>query len=44
MWRCFPGHSLLLLWNLWEIAISEQGLIVVGSDPAECSHAIQAIQ
>jgi len=30
----------LLLWNLWELVITETPLLVVGNDPTECSHAI----
>ena len=38
--ECFRGHFILLLWNLWEIMISEVPLLVVGTDPGECSHAV----
>ena len=38
--EAFPGYTLLLLWNLWELLITEQPLLVVGGDPRECSHAI----
>ena len=36
----FKGHHMLQLWSLWEILITETPLLVVGSDPSECSHAI----
>ena len=38
--ECFRGHFILLLWNLWEIMITEVPLLVVGTDPGECSHAV----
>ena len=38
--ECFKGHYMLLLWNLWELLITETPLLVVGGDPSECSHAI----
>ena len=38
--KYFKGQSLLLLWNLWELAITETPLLVVGDDPTECSHAV----
>ena len=38
--RCFSGHSLLLLWPLWELLLTETPLIIVGDDPSECSHAV----
>ena len=38
--ECFRGHFILLLWNLWEIVITEVPLLVVGTDPGECSHAV----
>jgi hypothetical protein len=38
--ECFQGHYILLLWNLWELLITETPLLVVGGDPADCSHAI----
>ena len=36
----FQGHFILLLWNLWEILVTETPLLIVGSDPSECSHAV----
>lgn len=41
--ECFQGHFILLLWNLWEILITETPLLVVGDSPQECSHAILTI-
>lgn len=38
--EAFPGYLLLLMWNLWELLITEQPILVVGGDPRECSHAI----
>merc|ERR1712048_1403150 len=38
--ECFKGHYMMLLWNLWELLITETPLLVVGGDPSECSHAI----
>lgn len=38
--ECFKGHNIFLLWNLWEILVTETPLLVVGGDPTECSHAI----
>ena len=38
--ECFRGHFILLLWNLWEIVLTEVPLLVVGTDPGECSHAV----
>jgi len=29
-----------LLWSLWELALTEQPIIIVGDDPSECSHAV----
>ena len=36
----FKGHHIFQLWSLWELLITETPLLVVGSDPSECSHAI----
>ena len=41
--ECFKGHFMLLLWNLWELMITETPLLVVGGDPQECSHAVLTI-
>ena len=38
--KYFQGSSVLILWNLWELAITETPLLVVGDDPTECSHAV----
>eukprot|EP00347_Sterkiella_histriomuscorum_P000425 403375913 len=38
--KYFHGQSILLLWQLWEIAITETPLLIVGDDPTECSHAV----
>ncbi len=29
-----------MLWPLWEMAMTEMPLIVVGEDPSECSHTV----
>ena len=29
-----------MLWHLWEIAITETPLLVVGDDPTECAHVV----
>jgi hypothetical protein len=34
------GTNVYLLWPLWELAMTEQPLIVVGEDPSECSHLV----
>ncbi len=39
----FKGHHIFQLWSLWELLITETPLLVVGSDPSECSHAILTI-
>ena len=36
----FPGHTVLLMWNIWELVITETPFLVVGGDPREASHAI----
>ena len=41
--HCFPGHLIFSLWSLWELVITETPLLVVGSHPKECSHAIIAL-
>jgi hypothetical protein len=33
----------LILWQLWELIISETPLLIVGDDPTECSHAVMII-
>ena len=38
--KYFKGQSLLILWDLWELIISETPLLIVGDDPTECSHAV----
>jgi hypothetical protein len=38
--KYFRGCSLLILWQLWELVITETPLIIVGDDPTECSHAV----
>lgn len=30
----------MLLWNIWELIITENPLLIVGNDPKECSHAV----
>lgn len=34
------GTNVFLLWPLWELAMTESPLIVVGEDPSECSHLV----
>lgn len=29
-----------MLWPLWELAMIETPMIIVGEDPSECSHAV----
>ena len=31
---------MLLMWNIWELVVTENPILVVGGDPRECSHAI----
>ena len=41
--RYFPGQSILLLWPLWELAMTECPLLIIGDDPTECSHIVLII-
>ncbi|TNV84983.1 hypothetical protein FGO68_gene2012 [Halteria grandinella] len=34
------GQSVYLLWPLWELAMTETPLMIVGEDPSECSHSV----
>ena len=30
----------ILLWEIWELIITEHPLLIVANDPKECSHAV----
>ena len=35
--QCWPGASPILLWNLWELMITETPLLVITDTPSEAS-------
>jgi len=37
--QCWPGASAILLWNLWEIMITEVPLLIIADTPSEASYA-----
>lgn len=33
----------MLIWNIWELIVTEQPLLIVANDPRECSHAVLTV-